>query len=89
MGILARVISIILIPALFTWLPAPKERHLTHLDRMWVERVVGTFVQAVQFGRTRVYLLALVVVAIMPSPPTLVDPPGSSISSEDTGGPTS
>lgn len=57
-------ISIILIPALFTWLPAPTERHLTHLDRMWVERVVGTFVQTVQFGRTRVYLLALVVVAL-------------------------
>ncbi|HCC63900.1 MAG TPA: transporter, partial [Flavobacteriales bacterium] len=57
-------ISIVLIPALFTWLPEPTEHHLTHLDRVWVDRVVGTFVHAVQEGRTRVYLAALVVVAM-------------------------
>ena len=57
-------ISIVLIPALFTWLPEPTEHHLTHLDRVWVDRVVGTFVRAVQEGRTRVYVAALVVVAM-------------------------
>ena len=54
-------ISIVLIPALFTWLPEPSERHLTHLDRAWVDRVVGTFVSVVQGRRNRVYVAALVV----------------------------
>ena len=45
-------ISIVLIPALFTWLPEPSERHLTHLDRAWVDRVVGTFVTWFKDGGT-------------------------------------
>ena len=57
-------ISIILIPALFTWLPEPRDRHLTHLDRVWVDKVVGTFVRTVQTGRTRVYLAALAVAVL-------------------------
>ena len=57
-------ISIVLIPALFTWLPEPREHHLTHLDRVWVDRVVGTFVAAVQGKRTRVYVAALLVAAL-------------------------
>ena len=57
-------ISIVLIPALFTWLPEPKERHLTHLDRVWVDRVVGTFVDTVQRRRTAVYCAALVVAGL-------------------------
>ena len=56
-------ISIVLIPALFAWLPEPNERHLTHLDRVWVERVVGTFVHIVQKARPRVYVAALLVAA--------------------------
>ena len=56
-------ISIVLIPALFAWLPEPNERHLTHLDRVWVERVVGTFVHIVQNARPRVYVAALLVAA--------------------------
>ena len=54
-------ISIVLIPALFTWLPEPKERHLTHLDRVWVDKVVGTFVRTVQSGRRPVYVAGLIV----------------------------
>lgn len=57
-------ISIILIPALFTWLPEPRDRHLNHLDRVWVDRVVGTFVRIVQTGRTRVYLAAVAVAVV-------------------------
>jgi len=54
-------ISIVLIPALFTWLPEPRERHLTHLDRVWVDKVVGTFVRTVQTRRNQVYFAALAV----------------------------
>ncbi|MDA0728328.1 MAG: MMPL family transporter [Bacteroidetes bacterium] len=58
---LAFGISIVLIPALFTWLPEPHDRHLSHLDRVWVDNVVGSFVRTVQSGRRPVYLAALVV----------------------------
>jgi len=59
---LAFAISIVLIPALFTWLPEPHERHLSHLDRVWVDNVVGTFVRTVQSGRRPVYVAAAIVV---------------------------
>ncbi|MEY3010585.1 MAG: Membrane transport protein mmpL8 [Bacteroidota bacterium] len=58
---LAFGISIVLIPALFTWLPEPHERHLSHLDRVWVDNVVGSFVRTVQSRRRPVYVAALLV----------------------------
>ena len=61
---LAFCVSIVLIPALFTWLPEPRERHLSHLDRVWVFNVVGVFVRAVQTRRKVVYLAATLVVLV-------------------------
>ena len=54
-------ISIVLIPALFTVLPEPRDRHLTHLDRVWLDRVVGIFVSTVQGNRSKVYAAAFTV----------------------------
>ena len=55
------LISIIIIPALMTWLPAPQEKHTRHLDRQWMFAFVNRLVSIVQTRRTHVYLGATAV----------------------------
>lgn len=55
------VISIIVIPSLMLWLPAPKPKHTRHLDRRWMFVWVNHLVNIVQGHRTKVYLGALAV----------------------------
>lgn len=57
------VISIIVIPALMTWLPAPKTEHTRHLDRRWMFQVVNRLVHIVENHRKKVYIGAATVLA--------------------------
>ena len=50
------VISIVVIPALMTWLPPPKSRHTEHLDRRWMFTFVNHLVHIVQNHRSKVYI---------------------------------
>ena len=50
------VISIVVIPALMTWLPAPKSRHTEHLDRRWMFSFVNRLAHIVQNHRPKVYV---------------------------------
>lgn len=49
------VISIVVIPALMTWLPAPKNEHTRHLDRRWMFTFVNRLVYIVEEHRPKVY----------------------------------
>ena len=57
------LISIAIIPALMTWLPAPQEKHTRHLDRQWMFDFVNRLVWIVQNRRKQVYLGAGLVLA--------------------------
>ena len=58
------IISIFTIPAVFSFLPPPKRRHVRHLDRKWVFLVVERLVRVVEGPRKLVYLFTLLVVAM-------------------------
>ena len=53
------VISIIVIPALMTGLPAPKVKHTRHLDRRWMFIFVNRLAEVVENHRPRVYVGAV------------------------------
>ena len=55
------IISIIVIPALMTWLPAPQMKHTRHLDRRWMFTFVNRLVFIVQNHRPKVYTGAALV----------------------------
>ena len=55
------VISIILIPIIYTYLSPPKEKHYKHLDHNWVNKLISTLTWLVQHGRPLVYLMSLIV----------------------------
>ncbi len=55
------VISIILIPIIYTYLTPPKERHYNHLDKKWLNGMISTLTWSVQHARPLVYGVSLLV----------------------------
>ncbi|MGB1573167.1 MAG: efflux RND transporter permease subunit, partial [Flavobacteriales bacterium] len=50
-------ISLLIIPAVFSWLPPPRRRHVRHLDRRWVYLVVHRLERMVSHHRRAVYFV--------------------------------
>ncbi len=48
-------LSMLLIPILFSFMPAPKSRHLSHLDRHWLDRAVEWIVAVSKQRRPLIY----------------------------------
>lgn len=57
-------ISLLIIPAVFSWLPPPRSRHVRHLDRRWVSLVVQRLERAVSHHRRAVYITTLAVLIL-------------------------
>ena len=49
-------ISLIIIPSIYSFLPAPRERHLWHLKRTWVNRFIAWMEKVVLYHRSSVYI---------------------------------
>jgi len=67
LGILALfVLSLVLIPIFFSYLPAPRPHHLRHLERHWMDKTVERIVRLVNERRTAIYVVtfAFFVVAL-------------------------
>ncbi|HNA31716.1 MAG TPA: MMPL family transporter [Flavobacteriales bacterium] len=48
-------LSMLLIPILFSYFPPPKKRHLSHLDRRWLDRTVDWIVNTSRTRRPLIY----------------------------------
>lgn len=49
------VLSIFLVPTIFSFLPPPQKKHTKHLEVKWVRKVVSSWVFLVSNYRTRIY----------------------------------
>lgn len=58
------VISIIFIPAVFSYLPAPEPRHIRHLEFKPVNKILAIFQILVDKHRPAVYITAIILVVI-------------------------
>ncbi|MGV9012902.1 MAG: efflux RND transporter permease subunit [Flavobacteriales bacterium] len=50
------VFGLLLVPIIFSYMPAPKTRHLSHLERRWLDRAVETIVMLSKQHRTAIYI---------------------------------
>lgn len=57
-------ISLIFIPALFSFLPPPKGKHTSYLDSKWMNRLLDTITTWVFGHRTWIYVATLVICAV-------------------------
>lgn len=62
MGIL--VFGLTLIPIILSYMPDPKPRHLSHLDRRWLDRTVEAIVRVSQERRPAIYGATFLVVVV-------------------------
>lgn len=61
---LVYIYSIVLIPSLFSWLPAPKEKHLMHQEKKWLKKVLNIIALWTSYHR-RVIFISVLIVAII------------------------
>ena len=57
-------LSLLLVPIMFSLQGAPKERHLAHLERRWVDRSTAKLIHIVQHRRPLVYAITGLVVVV-------------------------
>ena len=58
------LLSMILIPILFSYMGDPKPRHLAHLDRKWLDKAVEWIVRTSQTKRPLIYTVTAIVTAL-------------------------
>jgi len=61
------LLSLLLIPIIYSFLPVPKEKHLKHLEKKWMVRIVEWMINVVKYKRIAIYIstFALVVISII------------------------
>jgi len=62
--ILVFIISLIVIPSVYTGLKPPKAKHLRHLKRRWMNYIIRWMVEVVQFYKPAVYIVTGVILVI-------------------------
>ncbi|MGB0427319.1 MAG: efflux RND transporter permease subunit, partial [Flavobacteriales bacterium] len=62
--IMVFVLSLIIIPSVYTGLKPPKAKHLRHLKRRWMNSIIAWMVRIVQFRKTSIYITFGAVLAI-------------------------
>ncbi|NNC83423.1 MAG: MMPL family transporter, partial [Flavobacteriales bacterium] len=58
------LLSLFIIPIVFSYLPEPKTRHLKHLQRRWLDTVVSILVHWVRKRRVAVYIVTGIVLIL-------------------------
>ncbi len=58
------VLSMLLIPVLFSFFPPPKKRHLSHLDRRWLDRTVEWIVRMSHTRRPLIYSITALLTVV-------------------------
>lgn len=58
------LLSLLLIPIIFSYLKPPKEKHTEHLDRRWMLAVIKQLIYWVTHRRTVVYVWTILLVAV-------------------------
>jgi hypothetical protein len=71
------LLSILMIPIIFSYLPEPKTRHLKHLQKRWLDTVVSSLVTWVTDRRRSVYIIAATVIVVAVYGVTLIQTTGN------------
>ncbi|RUA28694.1 MAG: RND family transporter [Bacteroidetes bacterium] len=56
------ILSLFLIPVFFSYVSAPKERHVKHLDRKGLHKIVEGIITLVETKRTAIYTVTIIII---------------------------
>jgi hypothetical protein len=58
------ILALVIIPILYSFMPLPKKRHLTHLERTWMENVVNWMEKMVKENRIAIYITTILLMTL-------------------------
>jgi len=57
------LLSLLIIPIIYSYMPAPKDKHLRHLGKQWIEGFVDWMENKVRFNRISIYFASVGILA--------------------------
>jgi predicted RND superfamily exporter protein len=58
------ILALLIIPVLYSFMPLPKKKHLSHLETKWIENVVNWMEKMVKHRRITVYFATVIIMII-------------------------
>ncbi|QSS97786.1 efflux RND transporter permease subunit [Psychroflexus sp. ALD_RP9] len=58
------LLSLFIIPIIYSYMPSPKEKHLKHLGKHWIEGFVEWMVKMVKHHRVAIYFMAVFILVL-------------------------
>ncbi|MEX0273503.1 MAG: RND family transporter [Flavobacteriaceae bacterium] len=58
------LLSLLIIPTIYSFMPVPKYKHLKHLNKKWIDRFVNWMERVVRHHRIAVYIVSIVVLVL-------------------------
>ncbi|MFV0248463.1 MAG: efflux RND transporter permease subunit [Tenacibaculum sp.] len=58
------ILTLLIIPIIYSFMPLPEKRHLNHLEKKWMENVVNWMEHTVKHNRVAIYIITVVVIIL-------------------------
>ncbi|MHB0754734.1 efflux RND transporter permease subunit [Polaribacter sp. M15] len=58
------ILALLIIPIIYSFMPLPKEKHLNHLERKWIENVVDWMEKTVRDQRITIYFATVIIIVL-------------------------
>ncbi len=58
------ILALLIIPILYSFMPLPKKKHLSHLEKRWIENVVNWMEKTVREQRIGVYITTVIIIIL-------------------------
>ena len=58
------VLALLIVPVLYSFMPLPKKKHLSHLETKWIENVVNWMEKMVKHRRITVYFTTVIIIIV-------------------------
>ena len=58
------ILALLIIPIIYSFMPLPKKKHLSHLEKKWIDNVVNWMEEMVRYKRITIYITTVVVIIL-------------------------
>ena len=58
------ILSILIIPIIYSFMHKPKEKHLKHLERKWIDAIVNWMENTVRHNRIAIYISTVIIIVV-------------------------
>ncbi|MBT7705350.1 MAG: MMPL family transporter, partial [Polaribacter sp.] len=58
------ILALLIVPVLYSFMPLPKKKHLSHLETKWIENVVNWMEKMVKHRRITVYFTTVIIIIV-------------------------